>query len=351
MYIETTTVSGDAPDAKDPYSRRRTPPTQLVTDEGVYTPGWFFGFPNSPNWQQSKAPQRRLQYWIHLHCETDTFYVSANIAHMGAVGNVSIFFINKKTLETVHRSEKRWLWRNRIKQTGGCGMIWDPDSGSSISQDRHGNIECNIRVEDIHIQGTASPYMGPPFVQSTPYQRGYGCLQWWGPLRFHGGDVVCNGERHIITEHAIGGFDRTIGHRPRRQKWNWLCTHGQARNACGETRPFALQMAKDKPDTESKRDPKKFNLWFMNRLFKFDTCTFEQRRAWHIRAQGIHGAERLDVRLDPIWSRLEQQGHPSLIGGRFNQHFGPLTGVLKVMGNEYDVHAPFALLEDSNLSL
>ena len=230
-------------------------------------------------------------------------------------------------------------------------MIWDPDSGSSISQSRNGDIECNIRLDGIHLQGTASPFMGPPFVQSTPYQRGYGYLQWWGPLRFHGGDVVCNGERHIITENAVGGFDRTIGHRPRRQQWNWLCAHGHAISDGGSKTPLALQMAKDKPGATWNRDPKKFNLWFMNRLFKFDTCTFQKGIDWHIRAQGTQGAESLDIRLESMWSRVEQQGHPSLIGGRFNQHFGPLTGALQVMGTRYEVHAPFALLEDSNLSL
>jgi len=270
---------------------------------------------------------------------------------MGTVGNVSVFFIDKATQKTVHRTEKRWLWRNKIKQTGGCGMIWDPVSGSSISQDRKGAIECSIRVAGIHLQGSALPSMGPPFVQSTPYQEGYGCLQWWGPLRFHGGDVEIDGKRHLIPSTAIGGFDRTIGHRPRRQQWNWLCAHGTAKNTQFATQPIALQIAKDKVTHADRQDPKKFNLWFKNRLFKFETCEFVKEEQWHIRATGTQGAESMNVTLSPRWTRSEQQGHPALIGGRFHQHFGPLSGVLRVMGRTYEVAAPFALLEDSDLSI
>lgn len=351
MYIETTMPSGEEAAQLDPFTVQSKPPSQLVSDSGIYKPGWFFGFPELPNWEQSKAPNHRLQYWIHLHCETDTFYVSANIAHMGTVGNVSVFFIDKATKKMVHRSTKRWLWRNKIKQAGGCGMIWDPVSGSSIFQDRLGAVECSIHVEGIHIHGSASPSMGPPFVQSTPYQEGYGCLQWWGPLRFHGGDVTIDGISHSIPSDAMGGFDRTIGHRPRRQRWNWLCAHGVARNKDLAAQPFALQVAKDKVHNASGIDPKKFNLWFKGRLFKFDACTFTKERVWQIKATGNKGAESMTVTLDTQWTRSEKKGHPAFFGGRFNQHFGPLSGSLQVMGRTYEIHAPFALLEDSDLNL
>ena len=345
-----TNCENEAPVA-DVFATCQAPPANLIGPEGDYEPGWFNRYDSAINLDSSTAPARRLQYWFHLHCESDTHYLAANVAQMGVVGNVSLVSIDKLTGEFKHSSEKRWLWRNQIKQTGGCALIWDPISGSSVAQDRKGSIHFHIRTDEASFVGTAEPALGPAFVQSTPGGNGYGSLQWWGPMRLNDGHFSMGQTDVQLPQGSLGGFDRTIGHRNRRQHWNWLSAQGSALSQDGDATPFAVQFAVDNLRNPLLPNPKKFNFWIHGRLYKFDSVEFSPGEVWRITASGNGVANSMTLQFTPHWCREEKSGHAKWFGGHFRQYYGQVDGQLSLDGQRYTVSVPFGLLEDSRLSL
>jgi len=351
MYTKKTTPSVDASKHHGGFTSPKAPPAHIIDAEGQYKNGWFRQFNHTPNTTQSAAPKSRLQFWFHLHCESDTHYFSANVAQMGLVANVSLVVICKETGACTHSSKKHWLWNNQVKQTGGCALIWDPISKSCVSQDNTGQIEFCFHTDEHSFFGTAEPTIGPPFVQSTSLSSGYGSLQWWGPIRFTNA-VFTHGEKSIpIQQGSLGGFDRTIGHRTRKQHWNWLSAQGMAQGENDESLPFALQLAVNHLRPEALPDPKKYNVWIDSRLFKFDTVRFIPGAQWEIVGQGAWSAEKLSLRFQPTWCRHEKSGHPAIFGGHFKQYYGQLLGSMTIQGKRYGIETSFALVEDSRLNI
>lgn len=346
-----TTLYAEENNSSDPFLTCKNPPASIIDANGEYRPGWYKHYHYAPNITESAAPKRRLQYWFHIHCESQTHYFSANIAQLGLVGNVSLLIIDKHNGNIIHSSQKKWLWANRIQQTGGCAVIWDPNSGSTVSQNERGVIEFSFHTTEGSWSGRAKPDIGPPFVQSTPASKGFGSLQWWGPIRILSANVSTEQIQLNIPEGVLGGFDRTIGHRLRRQHWNWLCTQGRAIDNRQRQHEFAIQMAVDNLRPKNSIHPKKLNLWIHNRLHKFERIQFIKGNSWTITAQGDRAAEDLDLCFTPTWHRREKNGHPAIFGGHFQQLFGPIRGTIKVNGQYYKIDEPFALVEDSKLSL
>jgi hypothetical protein len=270
---------------------------------------------------------------------------------MGLVSNVSLVVICKSTGRCTHSSQKHWLWNNQVKQTGGCALIWDPVSKSSVLQNENGGIKFCFQTDEQSFMGTAQPTIGPPFVQSTSLASGYGSLQWWGPLEFIDTYFTDKGKRIEIESGSLGAFDRTIGHRTRKQHWNWLSAQGFVQSPNGIPTPYALQLAIDHARPTSLPNPKKFNIWIHNQLFKLDSVQFIKGENWTIEGIGTHGAETLSVQFKPTWCRQEKKGHPAVFGGLFKQYYGELTGFMTIAGQRYTIDSPFALLEDSRLNI
>lgn len=335
----------------DPFLQCRQPPAHLIDSEGQYAHGWYPHFTAVPNVESSAAPRRRLQYWFHLHAESSAYYISANLAQLGLVGNVSLLIIRKSDGKIEHHSEKKWLWSNRIRQTGGCSIVWDPNTGSTITQNTAGHIEFRIQTEQAHWVGEARPALGPAFVQSSPGAKGFGSLQWWGPIRLMNSHLRMNEGTLELDDNILGGFDRTIGHRHRRQYWNWLCTQGSAIGPKGKLSPFAIQIAVDNLRNSDTPNPRKFNLWIHDRLHKFEEAEFMPGPQWEITAHGKQSAQSLRLDFTPQWRREERSGHPAVFGGHFRQLFGPIRGTLIIDDNRYLINEPFALVEDSRLSV
>ena len=326
----------------------RQPPAHLIDSAGQYAHGWYPHFTTVPNVESSAAPRRRLQYWFHLHAESSSHYISANLAQLGLVGNVSLLIIRKSDGKIEHHSEKN----GRSNAYGKPADV--PSSGiehrlhNHTEHSRH--IEFRIQTEQAHWVGEARPALGPAFVQSSPGAKGFGSLQWWGPIRLMNSHLRMNEGTLELDDNILGGFDRTIGHRHRRQYWNWLCTQGSAIGPKGKLSPFAIQIAVDNLRNANTPNPRKFNVWIHDRLHKFEEAEFMPGPQWEITAHGKQSAQSLRLDFTPRWRR-EGKRHPAVFGGHFRQLFGPIRGTLIIDDKRYLIDEPFALVEDSRLSV
>jgi hypothetical protein len=339
------------------YHQPIKPPRNLIDPEGDYQYGWFKNFDGTVDVDKARAPQRRLKYWFHLHFDTETHLVTANIAHMGILGNTSIVIVNKQDGTSTHANKTRWLWRNRITQSGGCADIKDLESDSFISQDANGEVHFQLVVDNTILKGHATASLGPPFIQCTRYRHGFGTIQWWGNLTIKNATLTCDDTVLLVPPGTVLGFDRTIGHRPRKQEWNWLSAHGHTQGRESQSQFFSLQVAVDHLHSSETHPPNKFNLWLGRSLYKFEHAKFMRspgsldNSEWTIVAKGTGAAQSLNATFNPVWRRRERQGVAQLFGGDFNQLYGPLRGTFTVNGQTHSFEVPFAIVEDSVMAL
>ena len=223
-------------------------PPSIIDAQGNYIPGWFSVFGGTFNFEDASGPEKRFQKWIHIHFETKDYFIVANIAHMGMGGNVAILLHHKKSGKTDKASATRYLVTNRISSDSQFMQFEDGESGSWIHLHANGAIEFDVKTGSLAFEGRAQTTMGKPFVQSTVYSPGMGTLQWWGNLKLDSGSITHNGQTTPLEPGSFGAYDRTIGHRPQEQNWNWVSAVGEAQSEDDpeQTLTFSLQVSKEK---------------------------------------------------------------------------------------------------------
>ena len=340
------------------YSNRIPGPASIIDSQGYYIPGWFDTFEGAHNFEDASGPDKRFQKWIHVHFETKRFFVVANIAHMGLGGNVAVLLHDKKTGKTEKASATRYLMTNRISCDSTHSQFEDSHSGSWIHIHPNGSIEFDVRAKTLALQGRAVTTLGKPFIQSTVYSPGMGTLQWWGNLCLEHGNVKHGNETIALEPGSLGAYDRTVGHRPQEQNWNWVSAVGQAVDeASDETVTFSLQVSKEKEKANPRVHSQKYNLWLNETHTKFDDLTIDytpdpqSRETGKWRILGVGKNDSLNLSFRPHFHRREQKWLPGLLDIDFNQYYGTLSGRLVRGDKAYHIHKVFTVCEDSRMEI
>lgn len=340
------------------YANRIDGPSAIIDAQGNYVPGWFDTFEGAHNFEDSSGPTKRFQKWIHVHFETKRWFVVANIAHLGLGGNVAILLHDKKTGKTEKSSATRYLMTNRISCDSTHSHFEDGESGSSIHLHPDGSVDFDVQTKTLGFKGRAVATLGKPFIQSTVFSPGMGTLQWWGNLSLEYGYVEHGDEKITLEPGSFGAYDRTVGHRPQAQNWNWLSVVGEMEDEkSGDQQVFSLQVSKEKENAYPRIHSQKYNFWLGNEHTKFDDLSIDYTSdpttrdtgKWRIIAVG--GDNSLNLNFRPHFHRREEKWLPKLFEIDFNQYYGQLSGRVVHSGVAYRLQSVFAVCEDSWMNI
>lgn len=323
------TVEGDS------YTDRVDPPARLI-EEGRYVPGWYTRAPEILDLDRSTAPSIARQAWIYVHFDTERFFVVANIAHLGVAGNTAVLFVDKQTGAISEHSVTRVGPRNRIAVGRRAARLEDPQTGSFIAVDAQMGVTFSVHAGAHHFTGRARARFADPFVQSTRYHGGHGTLQWWGALTLEHGTYAGPSGVSSLPAGAAGVMDRTLGHRPSLQAWNWLAVAGVTEEGV----PYSLQLARDRPMARPQVAHGKAIAWLGDRLFKIPGLRFVPGPSWTIEG------EELSLRFRPRFDR-DESTDKVVYRAAFRQFYGEVEGTL----SGHRIAGDFAVVEDSLLQL
>jgi hypothetical protein len=340
------------------YSTRIPGPSSIIDSQGYYIPGWFDSFEGAHNFEDASGSDKRFQKWIHIHFETKQFFVVANIAHMGLGGNIAILLHDKKTGKTEKSSTTRYLLTNRISCDSMHSHFEDAQSGSRIHLHADGSVDFDVRAKTLTFQGRAVSTLGKPFIQSTVYSPGMGTLQWWGNLCLEHGSVKRAKDTLTLEPGSLGAYDRTVGHRPQEQNWNWVSAVGEALEETSDKKvTFSLQVSKEKEKAKPRVHSQKYNLWLGETHTKFDDLTIDytadpqSRDTGKWKILGVGKDDSLNLSFRPHFHRREQKWLPGLLDIDFNQYYGTLAGRLVSAGKAYRIQKVFTVCEDSRMNI
>ena len=163
------------------------------------------------------------------------------------------------------------------------------------------------------------------------------------------------GEPYEIPSGAMGLYDRTVGHRRRRQNWNWVASIGEAVDG---TR-FAIQASQDRPRALPYRWIHKAGIWWDGKLVKAAPGArflYEPSQAaekpWRVHL-GEGAAPCASLVFEPRFRREETKRIPGVLNAKFQQFYGSLSGSIELMGisERLEVRDVFTVAEDSRLEL
>ncbi len=358
---ELQNISGLRGEMQDPlgnydYGLLQKGPTKIIGDDGNYEPGWFESFVGEQNFQEAACPGRRFQKWFHVHFETPDYFIVANIADLNLGGNVALLVHDKSSGETKKSSKTYYLGLNRIQTDKQNMHFRDPVTHSEIRLNAAGEVFFQISTPDMTLRGEAEECMGKPFTQSTLYSEGMGTLQWWGNLKLRRGELTMEAETLSLPPGCLGAYDRTVGHRPQKQNWNWLSVVGDALDEqSGQLVSFSLQVSKERELAQPRIDSKKYNLWVDGEHRKFSDLSLEytsnpktkKSGDWVILAVGED--ESLALRFAPRTHRREEKRLPLVLDVDFNQYYGTVSGFFTRRGRRFRVDSTFAVAEESRM--
>ena len=283
------------------YAELRPSPKRMIGDDGEYIPGWFESFDGEINPSASRARLAPFQSWLHVQFVTPELLVVANVANLGLGGNVALLVVDRASGRVVHEASTPLLWQNRISSTDGYRVFGDPDTGSRLALDEGlSQLFVDVNVGGMRLHGTARAIFDRPLIQTTAYGKGRGTLQWWGCVEVEQMSLEFEGRVYALPSGSMGLYDRTVGHRRRRQNWNWLAAIGETET--GER--FAFQASQDRPRALPYRWIHKAGIWMGGRLqkaspgarFQYDPAEATSQE-WKILLKGRHGARHFSSHL------------------------------------------------------
>jgi hypothetical protein len=338
------------------YQKRVPSPAHMIAD-GTYVGGWFESFDGEINPAAASPRAGRLSSWLHVTFNTPTHFVGAHVADMGVAGHTAVLVVEKGKKQAHDRSKKSLLWMKKMRIDADFSRFEDLRSGSFISMTPSGGVELDVCTAGLSLKAQAEPAFSSPFVQTTVAPGGKGSLQWWGNLRLVSGVATLDGQRIELPPGALGAYDRTIGHRPSLQNWNWLSTSGEARCLeSGNRVPFSMQMSKDGPRANPPVEARKTTLWVGDTMRKLPPITFSYDRLdtennttpWSVTSESGDDSG-LDITFTPRFKRRELGAIPLVYQADFNQYYGVINGQFWTPQGRYQVEDVFALTEDSYL--
>jgi hypothetical protein len=348
-------LAGSNPEPVD-YLSLRPAPSKLVDDAGQYATGWYDHFDGDVNTDDAATRSRRFHRWFHLHFDTPTHFIVANIAHLTLGGNTSLLIMEKETGAFFDASDTGILHRNDVSNDPRCQRFESRRTGAFIAMEDGGErVRFDIPIETLRLRGTARTVFDRPFVQVTGTFPGLGSLQWWGNLEIEEASVRMGEQTLEIPAGSLGGYDRTLGHRRPIQHWNWIAAAGQIRDI-EEDRPvsFSIISATDQAGAVPMVDGGKNNLWIDGKHHKLGELRFDYEITdpvlwntgpWHLNSTSEHG--RVDLRFEPAYRRREKKAVPMIMDIDFHQYYGRMSGDITVADRTYKVRDLFTLTEDS----
>ena len=173
------------------------------------------------------------------------------------------------------------------------------------------------------------------------------------------GELTVNGRDVALPYGSRGGYDRTAGHRPRHQNWNWLASTGTATTHEGQEVRFAVQFAKDQALATPTVAAQKYTVWVDSHLVKVHEASFTRSQnptspgkdVWTICGHGPGPISEIELRVQTRFHRREHRRVPGFVHVDFNQYYGPLTGTFRFGCQSYVVQEAFSVIEDLLLVL
>jgi hypothetical protein len=343
------------------YLSKKPSPEFLVGEDGRYNAGWYECFEGALNVEDSIALDMAFQRWFHLSFDAGRYFVVCNIADFTRVGNVALLVVDKETKEFQRASDSPILSKTRISIDDQVTSFEDHKSGSFIRlSDQGSRVEFSVHVGALHFSGAACQALGPPFVQVNRFQRGRGCLQWFGCLALEHGVLSLPGRVVQLQAGSPGCYDRTVGHQRGIQAWNWIAASGVAVEQGGKLRTeIGIQVACDRAEARPRVDTQKNVVWVEGALHKVPSVAFDYRVVdeehhttshWEVLGESEHSENAMWLTFQPEYHRRENR-FLWLVKTDFHQYYGVLTGKVRVGGRVWCLEPMFAVAEESLLEM
>jgi len=342
------------------YLVQRPGPSALVGEDGTYNAGWYQGFDGALNVSDSMALDMAFQRWFHLSFDAGRYFVVCNIADFTRAGNVALLVVDKQTGLFERASDSPLRTKNRITIDEHVRVFEDRKSHSFIRMaSESGVVEFSIHVGDLHFSGAARQVIGPPFVQVSRFQRGRGCLQWFGCLSIEHGVLSLPDRVVSLPRGSMGCYDRTVGHQRGIQAWNWLAAAGEAVDESGVHTQLGVQVAVDRAQARPRVDVQKSVVWVDGAVVKVPAVSFAysidkakdyESSDWRIASEDPDAECAMSLSFHPGFHRRETR-FLWLVNADFHQYYGVVEGWVRIRGRTFHLKPMFAVTEESLLEL
>ena len=335
-------------------------PTALVAEDGTYNAGWYESFDGALNVSDSMALDMAFQRWFHLSFDAGRYFVVCNIADFTRAGNIALLVVDKNTGKFERASVSPLRPGSRITVDEHVRVFEDRKTRSFIRMDESGElVEFSIHVGELHFSGAAHQAIGPPLVQVSRFQRGRGCLQWFGCIALKHGVLTLPGQVVELPPGSLGSYDRTVGHQRGIQAWNWIAASGFAVDDCGVRTQLGVQVAVDREHARPRVDTQKSVVWAEGAVFKVPGVSFAYTKdasnkqgtsEWRISSAESDAGFAMSLSFEPGFHRHETR-FLWLVNADFHQYYGVLSGWVRLGGREFCIEPMFAVAEESLLEL